>query len=201
MATETYCYWTVLAKPSGSAWICRCQCGVTRTVMSSDLRSGKSRSCGCLARLHRIEANTVHGQAGTPEHRAWTRAKGRCYNPKNAKYPSYGGRGIRMCDEWRENFLAFYVHIGPRPSAKHSLDRWPNNNGHYEPGNVRWATAREQSLNQRPRPAEYRDCVVCGAPIIRPASLFPVPPARTTCSRLCRSRLRPYRKAPEELSL
>lgn len=93
-----------------------------------------------------------HGAArkgqNTMEFRAWCAAKARCYNSKVDRYPIYGGRGIRMADEWRDDFAAFFAHIGPKPSPKMTLDRI-DVDGNYEPGNVRWATAREQRLNQR----------------------------------------------------
>lgn len=93
--------------------------------------------------------NYSHGMSNTPEHDAWLRMIQRCENPKNIGFLDYGGRGISVCEEWRRSFTAFYAHVGPRPSPKHSIDRFPNNNGNYEPGNVRWATAKEQSLNRR----------------------------------------------------
>jgi hypothetical protein len=73
----------------------------------------------------------------------------RCTNPNTPHYYRYGGRGIRVHKGWRNNFLAFFDHVGPRPSTAHSLDRYPNNDGHYKPGNVRWATAKEQAANRR----------------------------------------------------
>lgn len=82
-----------------------------------------------------------------PEYKTWLRAKARCFNQRHISYPRYGGRGIVVCDEWRNDFLSFYNHIGPKPSAKHSIDRIDNNKG-YEPGNVRWATGKEQSANR-----------------------------------------------------
>jgi hypothetical protein len=91
--------------------------------------------------------NTKHNMAGTPEHRAWKAAKGRCYNPKNSMFKTYGSRGITMCDEWKNDFYKFYSEVGDRPSPKHSLDRVDNNRG-YEPGNVRWATDTEQARNK-----------------------------------------------------
>lgn len=72
----------------------------------------------------------------------------RCYTPSTPRYADYGGRGITVCDEWRKDFKAFFDHIGPRPSARHSLDRIRNAEG-YKPGNVRWATDEEQNNNRR----------------------------------------------------
>lgn len=83
-----------------------------------------------------------------PEYWAWVRMKRRCYQPRYKGYKNYGGRGIRVCDEWREDYFAFLSHVGRKPSPKHSLDRI-NNDGHYEPGNVRWATWDVQSNNRR----------------------------------------------------
>jgi hypothetical protein len=92
----------------------------------------------------------THGRFGTPEYRVWAAMKRRCCNPNVWNFHRYGGRGIRMCDEWRDSFAAFYAHIGQRPSAQHSVDRI-DNNGNYEPGNVRWATRQQQRANQRKR--------------------------------------------------
>ena len=89
-----------------------------------------------------------HGLAGSPEHRSWTSAIGRCYNKTNPAYPRYGGRGIRMCLRWRESFLAFLGDMGPKPSPSHSIDRI-NNDGNYEPSNCRWATKSEQARNRK----------------------------------------------------
>jgi hypothetical protein len=76
--------------------------------------------------------------------------KDRCYNPNVEGYKYYGGRGISICQEWIEDFEAFYQYMGPKPSPDHSIDRWPNGDGNYEPGNVRWATNTQQSQNRRP---------------------------------------------------
>lgn len=85
----------------------------------------------------------------TPEQIAWKAMIQRCTNPKSEKWPLYGGRGISVCPEWRHSYKAFLEHIGPRPSAQHSVDRYPNNDGNYEPGNVRWATRSQQRRNTR----------------------------------------------------
>lgn len=84
----------------------------------------------------------------TPERAAWYGAQQRCNNPKCPKYASYGGRGIRFCEEWSRSFETFLGHVGLRPSTDHSLDRI-DVDGHYEPGNVRWATRSEQQRNRR----------------------------------------------------
>ena len=93
--------------------------------------------------------NFKHGRINTPEYGAWGSMKNRCLNPANANYPEWGGRGIEVHPPWIDDFLLFYRDVGPRPSPEHSLDRIDNNGG-YEPGNVRWATKREQRHNQRP---------------------------------------------------
>jgi hypothetical protein len=79
--------------------------------------------------------------------------KNRCHNPKNKDFDSYGARGIKVCDEWRTSFKSFFDFVGPKPTPKHSIDRYPNNDGNYEPGNVRWATAKEQAANKQRRTA------------------------------------------------
>jgi len=89
-----------------------------------------------------------HGMNKSPEHRSWVHMKQRCTNPKKREWLCYGGRGITVCDEWMRSFVAFYKHVGPRPTASHSIDRIDVNKG-YEPGNVRWATQQEQIDNTR----------------------------------------------------
>lgn len=95
-----------------------------------------------------FKKNEKHGARRTPEYRIWSHIKGRCNNSKDAAYSNYGGRGITICGAWSKSFLAFLAHVGERPTPQHSLDRI-NNDGNYEPGNVRWATKSEQALNTR----------------------------------------------------
>jgi hypothetical protein len=90
------------------------------------------------------------------EYKSWDNMRTRCYNPKTPTFHKYyGGRGIKVCDRWLfgedgfKPFVCFMMDMGPKPTPKHSLDRFPNNDGNYEPGNVRWATSKEQSANRR----------------------------------------------------
>jgi hypothetical protein len=89
-----------------------------------------------------------HGMTKTPEHRAWTNMLSRCLNPNHPKYAGWGGRGIKVCDAWQASFMAFYADVGPRPAEGYSIDR-RDNDGHYEPGNVRWVKRIVQQQNTR----------------------------------------------------
>lgn len=132
-------------------WLCRCVCGREVEVTGNNLRNSQ-RSCGCMRAESLAAANTKHGhnpgKGCTAEYRAWCKMKERCLNPRDKKYHDYGGRGIRVADEWVKDFSTFLAHIGPRPTPKHSVDR-KDVNGNYEPGNVRWATPHEQAANTR----------------------------------------------------
>ncbi len=102
-----------------------------------------------MARTIRRKSREMHGQTKTEIYQIWAMMVARCYDPNVRSFPRYGGRGIAVCDRWRESFASFASDIGPRPSRKHSLDRYPNRDGNYEPGNVRWATQKEQMHNSR----------------------------------------------------
>lgn len=127
-------------------WKCICDCGREMIVDQPRLLGTEKivESCGCV----RIEGRRKHRMRGTPEYQAWSDIKRRCCNKDHEAYPRYGGRGITMFPQWVSDFSAFFAHVGPRPSREHSLDRI-DNNGNYEPGNVRWATKTTQNRNKR----------------------------------------------------
>lgn len=122
------------------------------TVTSNNLKGKHCQSCGCLFKEVRSlgKSGLKHGLYGTKEYRAWQGMKRRCLYKSHKNYKHYGGRGIKVCPEWQNDFLAFYNHIGRAPGKEYTVDRI-DNEGNYEPGNVRWATKSEQSKNQRKR--------------------------------------------------
>lgn len=123
-------------------WLCRCECGNETEIDGGSLRRGSTKSCGC----HQHAG--IHGMSEHPLYAVWLGIKQRCYNPNADCYSDYGGRGVRMLEEWRESFAAFYAYVGDRPSPLHTIERM-NNDGNYEPGNVKWATRSEQNENTR----------------------------------------------------
>lgn len=138
--------WEVMARRGNdnyrnARWLCRCDCGIQSLVSSDALRSGQSKSCGCIVK-------TQMGDSGSPEYAAWGAMIRRCHNPSDPHFVNYGARGICVCDEWRGSYAAFLAHVGRRPSELHSIDR-VNNDGNYEPGNMRWATRSQQNSNTR----------------------------------------------------
>lgn len=148
---DKYGRWTVethenIKRDGRVYWSCVCECGTRKDVIVKNLKSGVSTSCGCKGKEMLLKRNTKHGKRFTKTWRAWQAMKNRCYNKNFTQYENYGGRGIRVCDEWRHDFMAFYNYVGEAPDGK-TLDRI-NTNGNYEPDNVRWATAKEQGRNK-----------------------------------------------------
>lgn len=129
-------------------WLCRCNCGKEIVVESYQLTTGGTKSCGCLRVENFVGMSTKHGMRKAPEYNSWDAMIQRCCNPNTKRYHYYGGRGITVCERWRNSFENFYADMGPKPTPKHSIDRI-NNDGNYEPGNCRWATQSEQNFNTR----------------------------------------------------
>lgn len=133
---------------NGSAiWTCACDCGKRKNVRSDALRNGYTASCGCL-RANQIKIVSKHGLSNTAEYRIWSGIKARCDGSDKKNHPYYGARGITVCDEWRNDFMAFYRDMGPRPSKNHSVER-RDVDGEYGPNNCYWATPLEQANNRR----------------------------------------------------
>lgn len=137
------------AKHGHAMWECQCSCGQIKTILGHMLKSGKTKSCGCL----KIELQTTHGEGfshgkkPTKEYRAWQDMKQRCSNPNNLAYKHYGMRGIKVCDRWINSYENFIEDMGRCPSGL-TLER-KDNNGNYEPRNCKWATWNDQNRNHR----------------------------------------------------
>lgn len=134
---------------SGNAkWLCRCDCGNLTTVAAGALRSGTTVSCGCWIREKTSQRSYIHGETNTRLHHIWSSMKARCYYTKAINYPNYGGRGIRVCAEWRNGYMAFRNWaLKNGYTEKSTIDR-KNVNGNYCPENCQWISAFDQQSNK-----------------------------------------------------
>lgn len=166
-------------KGSAVKWQCVCSCGAKSIVNGASLRSGHTKSCGCIQREW---ANTSkHGMCNTPEYGVWAVMLQRCNNPKNDRYIAYGARGITVCHNWQASFDSFITDMGKRPTSKHSLDRVNNDKGYYK-SNCRWATRKEQDNNKQ-NSVHITHKGYTGS-ITQVADRFSVIPAKTVHDRL-----------------
>lgn len=132
--------------------LCSCTCGTIKMIAASDVRQNKTRSCGCLGTevkkaMHVTHGETVGGRLST-EYEAWKGMLARCYRETHKRYQDYGGRGIVVCDRWRNSFENFLEDMGRKPSPELSIER-RDNDGEYAPDNCVWGTDKEQRANKR----------------------------------------------------
>jgi hypothetical protein len=149
LAGQVFGEWTVISrvfegsnKRGRTKFLCRCSCGVERVVMAQNLKNGSSTNC-----RHKPKNIKTHRKCGTKEYYIWCAIKNRCLDPGMPAFKHYGGRGIKICDRWKNSFENFLADMGPKPEGQ-TIDRI-NVNGDYEPSNCRWVVWSVQAFNKR----------------------------------------------------
>lgn len=150
---------------SYTMWLCACDCGAQKEIRASSLKTGDTKSCGCVASERIATVNAKHGGTTWPEYHVHRSMLQRCFNPNAGNYRLYGERGISVCDRWRygedgkTGFECFIEDLGRRPTDDLSIER-KDNDGSYEPGNCCWATATQQANNRRLSRHQRRDAIL-----------------------------------------
>lgn len=145
----------VVGNKNGNAvWLCKCDCGKETKTTAFSIRHGHTKSCGCFRNESSGDRTRTHGARHTTEYNTWHGIKQRCLNPRNKFYHSYGGRGITVCERWKNSFAAFLEDMGTKPKWATSLERI-NNDGIYEASNCKWADWNTQA-NNRSKPKNLK---------------------------------------------
>jgi len=146
---QSFNYWTIVKyshtdKYRKRHYLCKCECGKESIRNVCEIVRGVSKSCGCRNAVN----HTIHGMANAKVYNIWQNIKNRCTNPKSDKWKWYGGRGITVCEEWKNSFEAFFSDMGNPTTINHSIDRIDNEDGYYKE-NCKWSTTKEQANNRR----------------------------------------------------